>query len=263
MRIIISETKREASQAAAREGAYLLRRTIDDRGAANIVVATGLGQLDMYEALLKEPGIDWTKVVGFHLDEYIGLPPSHRASFRLYLAQRFVSKVPLGAFHYVDGNASPVEECRRLSGLVMAHPIDVAFIGIGENGHLAFNDPPADFETSDPFIIVQMDDACRQQQVNEGWFRQLDEVPTRAISMSIRQIMASKAIVCTTPDARKAEAVQKAMSGPVTPDVPASILRQHAEVGIYLDRFSAGLLSPGRLWSSEADRTAQRCALQL
>lgn len=263
MRITISSTKKDAGRAAAREGAYLIRQAIDQSGVANIVVATGLGQIDMYEALLREPSIDWTKVVGFHLDEYIGLPPSHPASFRRYLAERFVGRVPLRDFHYVDGNASPVEECKRLNQLIFAHPIDVAFIGIGENGHLAFNDPPADFDTAEPFIIVQMDNACRQQQVNEGWFRHLDEVPTRAISMSISQIMASRAIICTTPDARKAAAVHNALNGPVTPLVPASILQQHADATIHLDRFSAGLLSIVNLRTAEPAASRQGVALRL
>ncbi|MCG3181785.1 MAG: Glucosamine-6-phosphate deaminase 1 [Phycisphaerae bacterium] len=263
MRITISKTKQETGRAAAREGAYLIRRAIDTSGVANIVVATGLGQIDMYEALLREPGIDWTRVVGFHLDEYVGLPPSHPASFRYYLAERFVSKVSLRAFHYVDGNASLVEECRRLNQLILSHPIDVAFIGIGENGHLAFNDPPADFDTNEPFIVVQMDNACRQQQVNEGWFRHLDEVPTRAISMSISQIMASRSIVCTTPDARKAAAVHNALNGPVTPTVPASILQQHVDATIHLDRFSAGLLSVVNLWTVETAASRQGAVFQL
>ncbi len=263
MRITISETKKQAGQAAAREGTYLIQRAIAENDAANIVVATGLGQLDMYEALLNEPGIDWTKVTGFHLDEYIGLPPSHPASFRRYLDERFVSKVPLREFHYVDGDASPVEECKRLNGLIGSFPIDVAFIGIGENGHLAFNDPPADLDITDPFIIVQLDEACRRQQIGEGWFSQLDQVPSRAISMSITQIMASRSIVCTTPDARKAQAVCNALTGPVTPIVPASILQQHEDATIHLDRFSAGLLSLAGLWVGDSCGRPSGSALQL
>ncbi len=187
-------------------------------------------------------GVDWPKITGFHLDEYLGLPASHPASFRGYLKERLVDRVPLGAFDYIDGEAEPAAECRRVGELIRRHPIDVALVGIGENGHLAFNDPPADFETEEQYIVVKLDDACRRQQFGEGWFPTFEVVPSRAISMSIRQIMKSRAILCSVPDRRKATAVRAALEGPVTPDVPASVLQHHSDATIYLDPPAAELL---------------------
>ena len=188
--------------------------------------------------------VDWSKVTAFHLDEYIGLPNSHPASFRKYLKERFADKVPgLKHFHCINGEGDPVAECARVGALIAALHVDVACIGIGENGHLAFNDPPADFETESPYIVVDLDEACRRQQLGEGWFSTLDDVPAQAISMSIRQIMKSVAIVCTVPDARKAGAVQKAVQGPVTHMLPSSILQQHPCCEMYLDEPAAALLS--------------------
>jgi glucosamine-6-phosphate deaminase len=183
-------------------------------------------------------------VTAFHLDEYAGMPISHPASFRRYLKERFVEKLPAPprAFYWIDGEGDLAAECRRLNAIIARHPIAVAFIGIGENGHLAFNDPPADFETEAPYIVVNLDDACRRQQLGEGWFPTLDDVPQQAISMSIRQIFKSEQIVCTVPDRRKAQAIQVAVEGPVTPQVPASILQQHPRTTLFLDRDSASLL---------------------
>jgi glucosamine-6-phosphate deaminase len=245
MRIHIFESKDEMGEAAAHQAAAGVQAAIEARGEANLILATGASQFEML-ANLVEQDIDWSRVTVFHLDEYIGLPESHPASFRKYLKERFVDRVPeLKQFHYVDGGADdPEAECRRLGELIRARPIDVACIGIGENGHLAFNDPPADFATEEPYLIVNLDEACRRQQLGEGWFPSLDAVPERAISMSIRQIMKSDAIVCTVPDARKAEAVQKAVQGPVTPYVPSSILQQHPQCDLYLDTDAAALLEP-------------------
>jgi glucosamine-6-phosphate deaminase len=227
---------------AAGDAATRLHGAIADRGAANLLVATGASQFEVFAALVAADGIDWRRVTGFHLDEYLGLPMSHPASFRRYLKERLVDRVPLAAFHYIDGEADAAAECRRVGDLIRRHPIDVALVGIGENGHLAFNDPPADFQTDEPYIIVNLDDACRRQQFGEGWFPIFEAVPTRAISMSIRQIMRSRAIVCSVPDRRKAEAVRAALEGPVTPQVPASILQQHPDATIYLDPPAAELL---------------------
>jgi len=246
MEVIVSDTKQEAGEKAAARGAALIRQAIRNRGDASIIVATGASQFEMLEALAAAPDIDWTVVTGFHLDEYIGLPITHPASFRKYLKERFVDRLParLAAFHYVSGDAEPQAECRRLGQLIAQHTIDAAFVGIGENGHLAFNDPPADFDTTDAYIAVHLDEACRRQQLGEGWFRTIDDVPARAMSMSIRQIMKSKAIVCTVPDARKAKAVRATLEGPVTSMVPASILQRHPAAVIFLDRESAALLAP-------------------
>ncbi|HEC42125.1 MAG TPA: glucosamine-6-phosphate deaminase [Bacteroides sp.] len=244
MQIVIAETKQELGQQAARRGGMLIREAIQKNGEANIILATGASQFEMLDALLKED-IEWSKITAFHLDEYIGLPESHGASFRKYLKERVVDKVDLKKIVFVDGEADPIQECERLGKLIGQHKIHVAFIGIGENAHLAFNDPPADFETEDAFITVNLDRACREQQLGEGWFKSLNEVPSRAISMSIKQILKSETIICSVPDARKSDAVDKAVNGDVTPDVPATILQKHDACWLFLDYESASLLHSG------------------
>jgi glucosamine-6-phosphate deaminase len=243
MEVRLCRDVKTLGRCAAADAASHISRAIEHRGHARVIVATGTSQFEGLAALVAAEGIDWSKVVGFHLDEYLGLPTTHPASFRRYLEERLVDRVGLRAFHYIDGEAEPEEECRRVGELVAAGPIDVALIGIGENGHLAFNDPPADFETERPYLVVDLDEACRRQQLGEGWFPTLDDVPRRAISMSIRQIMKSEAIVCSVPDRRKAEAVRAAVEGPVTPQVPASILQRHPRATIYVDPPAAELLS--------------------
>ena len=179
----------------------------------------------------------------FHLDEYIGLPESSPASFRKYLKERFIAKVPrLKAAYLIDGEVDPIGECERLNSIIENHPIDVALVGIGENGHLAFNDPPADFEIEAPYIIVTLDTECRQQQFNEGWFKSIEDVPAQAISMSIKQICKSEQIICSVPDNRKARAVKNSLEEKVNNLVPASILQLHHGCTFYLDRLSSSLL---------------------
>ena len=243
MQMHIFPTKDEMGRSAAQCAAAGLQTALTARGSANLILATGASQFEMLAHLVSQP-IDWPRVTVFHLDEYIGLPAGHPASFRRYLKERFASQVPgLAAFHYVDGEAAdPAAECRRLSALIRAHPVDVACIGIGENGHLAFNDPPADFDTQDPYLVVNLDEACRRQQLGEGWFPTLAGVPRQAISMSIRQILQSARIVCTVPDRRKAEAVKNAVQGPVTNHVPASILQNHPICDLFLDEEAASLI---------------------
>ncbi len=240
MEIIISATKLEMGKQAAQKGAGIIRKAIDERGAANIIVATGASQFEMLSVLVKE-NIDWGVVTGFHLDEYIGIDETHPASFRKYLKERFVSLVPLREFHFVNGNGAE-KECKRLSEIIARHPVDVAFVGIGENGHLAFNDPPADFDTEEPYIVVNLDEACRRQQLGEGWFPAFNDVPKQAISMSIRQIMKSKHIICSVPDDRKAVAVKNTLKSEVSPLIPASILQNHPNVFLFLDKKSASLV---------------------
>lgn len=252
MEIFKFKTKQAMGQKAAADGATFIRQAIERQGSANIILATGASQFEMLTALVKE-NMDWTKVTGFHLDEYIGLPETHPASFRKYLKERFVEKAPIRAFHFIDGENEPQEECNRVGKIIKAHPIDVAFVGIGENGHLAFNDPPADFETDEPYITVTLDQACRQQQLGEGWFKSLDDVPHQAISMSIQQILKSKAIICTVPDSRKADAVKKVVEGKVTPNVPASILQQHLSINLYLDEDAAALLESSEFENSKKE----------
>jgi glucosamine-6-phosphate deaminase len=241
MEIIISETKPELGKKAAQKGGGLIRRSIAENGEANIIVATGASQFEMLKELVKQD-IDWSLVTGFHLDEYIGLSEKHPASFRKYLKERFVDIVSPKEFHYVNGNNDPFEECARLGKLIGKKTIHVAFVGIGENGHLAFNDPPADFETEEAYLVVSLDDECRRQQMGEGWFPTINDVPEKAISMSIRQIMKSKAIICTVPDLRKAEAVKKTVRGLISPEIPASVLRQHEAAWLFLDKSSASKL---------------------
>ena len=244
MNVLTSDSKAAMARKAAADGAELIRAALRARGQANIIVATGASQFEMLDQLVRAEGVAWNRVTAFHLDEYVALPISHPASFRLYLWRRFVSKLPLPlrAFHYINAETDWEAECHRLDAIIREHPIDLAFIGIGENGHLAFNDPPADFETEKPYLLVNLDEACRKQQHGEGWFAALADVPTRAVSMSIRQIMKSKAIVCTVPDHRKATAVKHAVEGPVTPLVPASILQEHRQATIYLDPPAATML---------------------
>ncbi len=224
--------------AAAAHGAKKIIAAIEKQGYANIIVATGASQFSMLSALAATPGIDWSKVTMFHLDEYAGLPESHPASFRKYIKERFVANLPmqLKAAYYVDGSApDPAQTCAELGRIIAEHPIDVCFIGIGENGHIAFNDPPADFDTEDAYLVVNLDEVCRKQQLGEGWFPTLDDVPKQAISMSVRQIMKSKAIVNTVPDGRKAYAMRITFEGELSPMHPASVIRLHPDCETFCD----------------------------
>ena len=244
MKCKVLDTKQQCGQAAAELGAEIIRAAIAEKGEAAIIVATGASQFEMLEVLVRQPNIDWYKVTAFHLDEYVGLTIKHPASFRKYMWERFVSRLPqpLKVFHYLDGDNDPEATIAAKNKAISQFNIDLAFVGIGENGHLAFNDPPADFATNDPYLVVKLDEDCRKQQVGEGWFKGLADVPTHAISMSVRQIMKSKAIICTVPDERKAKAVQASVEGPITPNLPASIMQQHANTTVFLDRASASLL---------------------
>ncbi|MEM9827285.1 MAG: glucosamine-6-phosphate deaminase [Planctomycetota bacterium] len=223
--------------------ASILRDTIAANGGARLVVATGSSQFEVLEHLVAAPGIDWRAVEGFHLDEYVGLPMTHPASFCGYLKRRFVDRVPLKSFAYLRGDLPPSDVIQDVGTRLLAAPIHLALVGIGENGHLAFNDPPADFQSTEPYKIVQLDEACRRQQVGEGWFENLDTVPRQAISMTIRQIMACQAILCTVPDARKSDAVARTLGDPISPDIPASILRQHPRATLCLDAAAAAKIS--------------------
>jgi glucosamine-6-phosphate deaminase len=235
--------KRALAAAAAEQAATAIHRAVSDRGKARIIAATGASQFEFLEALTGLSGIDWKKVEMFHLDEYIGLPASHPASFRNYLQERLIRKTGITHHHLLNGEGDPAEVIRRTSQALREAPVDVAFVGIGENGHLAFNDPPADFETEEEYLIVTLDEACRRQQLGEGWFPTVEDVPRRAISMSVRQILKAKEIICIVPDARKAKAVKSCFEGEISPLAPASILRTHPNTTVYLDQHSAALLS--------------------
>ena len=255
------------SRAAARHAARALRAAIDARRQARLIAATGASQLDFIDALIANPQpsfrgpqsdsaladrgsraadreIDWSRVEMFHLDEYVGLPIDHPASFRKYLRERFIDKTGITRYHFLDGERDAERVAEEVGRAIAAAPIDVAFVGIGENGHLAFNDPPADFQTERPYLVVTLDEACRRQQVGEGWFKSVAEVPSQEISMSVRQILKAREIICVVPDARKAPAVQACLEGEISPMAPASILRTHPNTTVYLDRDSAAQLQP-------------------
>ncbi len=240
----IHSSRGACGKAAAEYGAQRIREALKSQGYARLIIATGASQFEMLKALITQPDIDWSRVTIFHLDEYVGIPLTHPASFRLYLWKRFVSKLPLplAAFHYLNGEGDSEAECVRVGKLIKSAPIDVAFVGIGENGHLAFNDPPADFKTKKAYNIVELDKACRQQQLGEGWFATLADVPKKAISMSINQIMAARAIICTVPDERKAKAVKDCLTGEVTNLHPASIMQKHPDTMFFMDKPAASLL---------------------
>ncbi len=244
MELHIYDTPQQMGQAAAQAGAQHLREALRLRGEANLVLATGASQFRMLEALVQTPDLDWSKVRLFHLDEYLDLPANHAASFVRYLRERFVHLVPpLKATHFIEPEGrEPHMVSTELGVLIHQFPIDVAMIGIGENGHLAFNDPPADFDTEEPFIVVHLDEDCRLQQMKEGWFPNMESVPRQAISMSIRQILKSQHLVVTVPDSRKAIAVKAAVQGPVTPQCPASILQYHPSCVLFMDTAAAVLL---------------------
>jgi glucosamine-6-phosphate deaminase len=254
LQIEILDNKNALGQAAAEHAAKSLRAALRENGAARIVAATGASQFEFLDALTSAADIDWGRVELFHLDEYVGLPVTHPASFRKYILERIILKTGIGLktgiahktgitqYHLLDGEGDPQETAKRVGSELTSRPVDLAFVGIGENGHLAFNDPPADFASEEPYLVVQLDEACRRQQVNEGWFSQLADVPMRAISMSIRQMLRAKEIIAIVPEARKARAVQACLEEEISPMAPASALRNHANTTLYLDRDSAALL---------------------
>ena len=243
LQIKILAAKDSLGRAAADQAAASIRLAIRQHGLARIIAATGASQFEFLDALTAASGIDWSCVEVFHLDEYIGLPITHPASFRKYLLERLINKTGITRYHFLDGDGYAESSVAKIGRELQRGPVDLAFVGIGENAHLAFNDPPADFEIEDPYLVVELDQTCRQQQVNEGWFGSVTEVPTRAISMSVRQIMRSREIIVVVPDERKAQAVKNSLEGEITPMVPASILRRHPNATIYLDKDSAALLT--------------------
>jgi glucosamine-6-phosphate deaminase len=244
MRIRVFSDKASLGKAAADQAGAAIRRAIAERGRSRIIAATAASQLEFLDSLTSAEGIDWKNVEVFHLDEYIGLPITHPGSFRKMLLEQLVQKTGIQKYHLLDGDAADViEVIHRVGTELAAEPIDIAFLGIGENGHIAFNDPPADFNTEEPYIIVNLDEACRRQQVGEAWFKDLAAVPKQAISMSVRQVLKSKEILAVVPDSRKAQAVKACIEGEISAAVPASILRTHANATLYLDQNSASLLS--------------------
>jgi glucosamine-6-phosphate deaminase len=243
MKFFIEDSVSSLGRAAGRLAADIIRHSIEKKGDANIILATGTSQFETLNQLIRED-IDWSRVTMFHLDEYIGLPESSPASFRKYLKERFIQKVGLlKEVCLINGEVDPIEECERLNARIKQVSIDVALVGIGENGHLAFNDPPANFQTEEPYIVVELDEKCRRQQLGEGWFKSLEDVPRQAITMSIQQIMKSRQIICSIPEKRKAEAVRDCFELPVSNLHPASILQTHKDCYCFLDKSSSALLS--------------------
>ncbi len=243
MNIQILSDNTKLGAVAADQAATFIKKCIQERSWTNIILATGASQFQTLKHLTTRQDVDWSKVAMFHLDEYIGIEPTHPASFQKYLMERFVSKIDPAEAYFIKGDTDAEEECRRIGALIKSRPIDVALIGIGENAHLAFNDPPADFSIKEPFIVVDLDEACRRQQVGEGWFPSIDEVPSQAISMSITQIMKSTHLIVSVPDQRKAKAVKCTVEGPLDPHCPASILQNHSSCFLFLDKDSSSLLN--------------------
>jgi len=231
--------------AAAKQAATAIRRAVASHGKARVVAATAASQREFLIALTSTSEIDWSKVEVFHLDEYIGLPITHPGSFRKMLLEQLVQRTGITQYHLLDGDAAdPAQVVKRVGDELASAPIDIAFLGVGENCHIAFNDPPADFETEEPYIIVNLDEACRKQQVGEAWFADISQVPTQAISMSAQQILKAKGILAVVPDVRKAQAIRSCVEESISPMAPASILRTHPNATVYVDWEAASLLSP-------------------
>ena len=257
MLLKVFKDKSSLGHAAAEQAASAIRRALSARGRARIIAATAASQFEFLNALTSSKDIDWTKVEAFHLDEYIGLPITHPGSFRKMLTEQLVEKTGITHYHLLEGDArDPAAAICDVGKQLASAPVDIAFLGIGENGHIAFNDPPADFNTEEPYIIVNLDEACRQQQVGEAWFADISQVPKQAISMSARQILKAKEILAVVPDKRKAQAVKACFEGEITPMAPASILRRHPNATVYLDWNSAALLGPTLQAALKADSQA-------
>lgn len=241
LNVAVYETDKHVGQAAAQFVTQKLQAAIDTKGTANLILATGASQFTFLAAFAEEP-VDWKKITVFHLDEYKDLSDQHPASFRKYLKERILDQVQPAQVHFLAGDAPDIDaETRRYEALLQTHPVDVACIGIGENGHIAFNDPPvADFNDPRLVKVVDLDEACRQQQTGEGWFATLDDVPKQALSLTIPAIMNCQTISCVVPDQRKADAVHETLNAPITTVCPATILRQHPDTTLFLDRHSAG-----------------------
>lgn len=238
MKVNVLETPEQLGQVAAHHAARFLNERISENGKARIILSTGASQFEFFKAFVKAD-IDWSKVEMFHLDEYVHLPESHPASFRTYLKNRFLAEVNIKKVHFVDGEGDFEENIRQLNAEIGKARIDLAMIGIGENAHIAFNDPPADFKTEQPYIVVELDEACKRQQVGEGWFDNVEEVPKQAITMSVHQIMQSDCIISCVPHKVKAGAIRATLEDEVTPEIPATILKTHPNWSLYLDRASA------------------------
>jgi len=241
MKIVICKDPEQLGFQAATLAAQILNKTIAEKGNARLLLSTGASQFETLKYLVKMD-VDWSKVEMFHLDEYIGIPRTHPASFRRYLEERFVNLTNLKRAHYVDVEGDLEKRIQEITDEVRKQPIDLALVGVGENAHIAFNDPPADFETKEAFIIVNLDERCKQQQVREGWFKNVDEVPKQAVTMTVYQIMQSRIIMSCVPHKEKANAVKLTLENDLTNKIPATMLKQHPDWTLFLDEDSASLL---------------------
>lgn len=242
MEINVLKNPKELGKKAAEAAAQIINDSIKAKGTARIVLSTGASQFDTIHSLISQD-IDWTKVEMFHLDEYINLSEDHPASFRKYLKERFVGKLPLKKAHFVNGEGDVQQTIKELSEEINKEPIDLGLIGIGENAHIAFNDPPADFDTKEVFIVVDLDDKCKKQQVGEGWFASIDDVPKQAITMTVRQIMKCKVIISSVPYKVKANAIKQTLEQEISNDIPATMLKTHPDFKLFLEKESASLLN--------------------
>lgn len=244
MQIRVVQSVPELSRLAGAHAAAVLTRAIAAEGRARLVAATGNSQFGFLEALIATPGIDWSRVELFHLDEYLGLPGDHPGSFSRFMQDRLIAPTGIVHHHLIDGTGDPVDVIRTLTAALRSAPIHLAVTGIGENGHLAFNEPPADFDTTEAFLVVALDETSRRQQVGEEWFARVEDVPTHAITMTVPEILEARHIICLAHGTRKARAVASCFNGAPTPAAPASILARHEATTVYLDSAAASLLLP-------------------
>lgn len=250
-------SKEEMAGAAARHAAGCLRQLLQARETVRLLAATGASQIEFLDRLTAEPNLDWRRVELFHLDEYVGIGLEHPASFARYIKDRIIDPTGIGRYHLLDGTRDPAHVSAEMAREIGKAAIDIAFVGIGENGHLAFNDPPANFDAEQKYFVVKLDEACRRQQVGEGWFRSIEDVPKQAVTISIPALLEAKEIICVVPDRRKARAVASAFERPISPRVPASALRMHPNATIYLDREAASLLRNARSGGPDPMRARQ------
>lgn len=247
MRVYIDANAELMGKRAAEETVKQIKEAVEKRGECRLLLSTGASQFEMFDALVTMDA-PWDQVVMFHLDEYVGMSATHNASFRKYLTERFIDKVHPKAYFFVNGEGDVEENLRQLTKEVRRAPIDVALIGIGENGHIAFNDPPADFDTEEAYMVVELEERCKKQQMGEGWFATIDDVPDRAITMTVNQIMKSRVILSVVPGKRKAEAIKMTIeAAEITNQVPATRLREHPDWILYLDEDSASMVDRTKL----------------
>ena len=242
MKVKLYETTAAMGEAAAEQAAEVLKQAIAKNGSARLLLSTGASQFAFFEAFVKKD-VDWKKVEMFHLDEYVGISKNHPASFNRYLRERFIDKVHPGKYHLIDGEKDPEATIKEITELLDRKQVDLGLIGIGENAHIAFNDPPADFADKRAYKVVDLADRCLQQQIGEGWFKTKEECYKQAISMTCDRIMQCKTIISVVPYAVKAEAIYATLTSPLSENVPATLLKNHADTTVYIDKDSASMLS--------------------